>query len=128
LQGLDQALLDAEIVDPASLQSIKDVGEEDQTGLSEKMRKRLKELGITELFAGMHVLSPESSSALFNRWSNAVQTALLPFLLPSDRSQRGLYRPYDPPCDACVSAPTGSGKTLAYVLPIIEVQALYKFH
>ena len=59
-----------------------------------------------------------------------VQTALLPFLLPSARRSRALYCPYDPPRDVCVSAPTGSGKTLAYVIPIIEVcytTVLYPF-
>ncbi|KAI9439886.1 DEAD-domain-containing protein [Lactarius indigo] len=65
-------------------------------GLSAKTLRRLKELGITELFA--------------------VQTTLLPMLLPSDRLKRSLYLPYDPPSDICVSAPTGSGKTLAYTL------------
>ena len=49
-----------------------------------------------------------------------VQTALLPFLLPSQGTS-DLYLPFNPPRDVCVSAPTGSGKTLAYVLPIIEV-------
>lgn len=50
-----------------------------------------------------------------------MQTALLPFLIPSSNLQRRLYLPYHPLRDICVSAPTGSGKTLAYVLPIIEV-------
>ncbi|EGN99137.1 hypothetical protein SERLA73DRAFT_54272, partial [Serpula lacrymans var. lacrymans S7.3] len=121
LQGLDDALVDAEFVDPGTSMPItlpppplsssrknkhgqEDDGgaEEDacETGLSVKMRRRLKELGITELFA--------------------VQTRLLPFLLPRDARKRGLYAPYAPPRDVCVSAPTGSGKTLAYVLPIVE--------
>ncbi|KAH8118225.1 DEAD-domain-containing protein [Phellopilus nigrolimitatus] len=65
------------------------------------MRKRLRELGINEFFA--------------------VQTALLPFLLPPQRRSRALYCPYDPPRDVCASAPTGSGKTLAYVIPIVEI-------
>ncbi|KIM84308.1 hypothetical protein PILCRDRAFT_68419 [Piloderma croceum F 1598] len=102
LQGLDQALVDAEIVDPSTLLPIPlDVDNDAGTGLTEKMRRRLKELGITELFA--------------------VQTALLPFLLPTNRLQRALYLPYNPPRDVCASAPTGSGKTLAYVLPIVEL-------
>lgn len=50
-----------------------------------------------------------------------MQTALLPFFLLS-KMHRALYLPYDPPPDACVSAPTGSGKTLAYVIPIVEVR------
>ncbi|KAI0635676.1 P-loop containing nucleoside triphosphate hydrolase protein [Trametes polyzona] len=102
LQGLDKALIEAEVVDPATTLPL-DTSQEKQdekTGLSGKMRRRLHDLGITELFA--------------------VQTAVVPLLLSSSRA-RSLYRPYDPPEDLCVSAPTGSGKTLAYVLPIIEV-------
>ncbi|KAH7925484.1 P-loop containing nucleoside triphosphate hydrolase protein [Leucogyrophana mollusca] len=102
VQGLDQALLGAEVVNPAASIPIPSEGEEDtKSGLSGKTRKRLIELGITELFA--------------------VQTALLPFLLPKNYLQRSLYMPFNPPQDVCVSAPTGSGKTLAYVLPIIEI-------
>lgn len=56
--------------------------------------------------------------------SALVQTALLPFLLPSSPLERALYMPYNPPRDVCVSAPTGSGKTLAYAIPIIEVSGL----
>ncbi|RPD61095.1 DEAD-domain-containing protein [Lentinus tigrinus ALCF2SS1-7] len=102
LQGLDKALIEAQVVDPATtlpLETSKDAQDE-RTGLSGKMRRRLQDLGITELFA--------------------VQTAVVPLLLSSPGS-RSLYRPYDPPEDLCVSAPTGSGKTLAYVLPIVEV-------
>ncbi|EJF64658.1 DEAD-domain-containing protein [Dichomitus squalens LYAD-421 SS1] len=102
LQGLDKALIEAEVVDPATtvpLDAAKDAQDE-RTGLSGRMRRRLQDLGITELFA--------------------VQTAVVPLLLSSPRS-RALYRPYDPPEDLCVSAPTGSGKTLAYVLPIVEI-------
>ncbi|KAL0574239.1 ATP-dependent RNA helicase dbp6 [Marasmius crinis-equi] len=103
LQGLDQALIDAEVVDPGVVQPISEASSQDDVGtkVSEKMRKRLHELGITELFA--------------------VQTALLPFLLPSNPWQKALYQPYDPPRDVCVSAPTGSGKTLAYAIPIVEI-------
>ncbi|KAJ7650715.1 DEAD-domain-containing protein [Roridomyces roridus] len=102
LQGLDQALVEAEIVDSAGLLPIPPDGEDDGgTGVSERTRKRLAELGIVELFA--------------------VQTSLLPFLLPRNPLQRALYLPFDPPRDVCVSAPTGSGKTLAYVVPIVEI-------
>ncbi|KAH6913155.1 ATP-dependent RNA helicase [Coprinopsis sp. MPI-PUGE-AT-0042] len=97
LQGLDRKLIEADIVDPSTVLSLSD--EHDHIRLSARTRKRLGELGITELFA--------------------VQTALIPHLL-SSRLESNLYRPYDPPHDICVSAPTGSGKTLAYVLPIVE--------
>ncbi|KAI9061028.1 DEAD-domain-containing protein [Trametes sanguinea] len=102
LQGLDKALIEAEVIDPATtlpLQASQDTQDE-RSGLSGRMCKRLSDLGIAELFA--------------------VQTAVVPLLLSSSRA-RSLYRPYDPPEDLCVSAPTGSGKTLAYVLPIVEV-------
>ncbi|KAG0695500.1 DEAD-domain-containing protein [Suillus ampliporus] len=101
LQGLDQALVGAEVVNPSSRLPIISKGDDTRTGLSERTRRRLIELGITELFA--------------------VQTALLPFLLGSSAMRRSLYAPFDPLQDVCVSAPTGSGKTLAYVLPIVEI-------
>ncbi|KAF9522065.1 P-loop containing nucleoside triphosphate hydrolase protein [Crepidotus variabilis] len=108
LQGLDKALIDAEIVSSSTVIPVPlSSGSEQEHGhggtmLSAKMRKRLRDLGIVELFA--------------------VQTKLLPFLLnEEDDKLRRLYLPFDPPRDVCVSAPTGSGKTLAYVIPIIEV-------
>ncbi|THV02880.1 DEAD-domain-containing protein [Dendrothele bispora CBS 962.96] len=102
LQGLNKGLVDAEIVAPSTLLAISsDASTDGGTILSEKMRRRLHDLGITELFA--------------------VQTSLLPFLLPRNPSHRALYQPYHPPRDVCVSAPTGSGKTLAYAVPIIEI-------
>ncbi|KAG2341336.1 P-loop containing nucleoside triphosphate hydrolase protein [Suillus weaverae] len=101
LQGLDQALIEAEVVNPSSRLPIIPKGDDPRTGLSERTRRRLIELGITELFA--------------------VQTALLPFLLGSSAMRRSLYTPFDLLQDVCVSAPTGSGKTLAYVLPIVEI-------
>ncbi|KAK0469813.1 DEAD-domain-containing protein [Desarmillaria tabescens] len=101
LQGLDQALVDAEFIDPSTSLPIPLGGENDGgTSLSERSRKRLHELGVAHLFA--------------------VQTSLLPFLLPKEARKRALYCPHSPPRDVCVSAPTGSGKTLAYVLPIVE--------
>ncbi|KAA1467545.1 P-loop containing nucleoside triphosphate hydrolase protein [Dentipellis sp. KUC8613] len=100
-QGLDRALARAQIIDPTLTTSLDDRDKaESSVGLDLKTYDRLKELGITELFA--------------------VQTTLLPLLLPSRRLQQSLYLPYDPPSDICVSAPTGSGKTLAYVLPIVQ--------
>ncbi|KDN48629.1 hypothetical protein RSAG8_02616, partial [Rhizoctonia solani AG-8 WAC10335] len=99
LQGLDKAILDAEIIDPKATAQVPAPGKPDPLGLgiNDRMRERLAELGIESFFA--------------------VQTVLLPFLL----STRALHCPYDPPRDTCVSAPTGSGKTLAYVVPITEI-------
>jgi ATP-dependent RNA helicase DDX51/DBP6 len=122
LQGLDTALQDAEVLDSSSTLPLSTATDASRVGLSEGMRKRLLELGISELFAGEIIQT--SSKRLLLMLFSVVQTALLPFLLPADLSQRALYMPYNPPRDACVSAPTGSGKTLAYVLPIIEVQTL----
>lgn len=56
LQGLDKALVDAEIVDPSTLLPIPEGDEDAGTGLDQKMRKRLRDLGITELFAGLSYL------------------------------------------------------------------------
>lgn len=53
LQGLDQALVEAELVDPQQTTSLLSAtDEEDLCGLSAKVRLRLKDLGISELFAG----------------------------------------------------------------------------
>ena len=115
LQGLDQALVEAESIDSSYVLPIAAEDEEDiQLGLSVKMRRSLRDLGIQEFFAGKYHsqgLGPKIHTFV------AVQTCLLPFLLQNDC----LYRPYDPPRDVCVSAPTGSGKTLAYAIPIVEV-------
>ena len=119
MQGLDQALMDAELVDPNMLLPIPDGQGHGGTMLGEKMRKRLKDLGITELFAGPSFTALSSPCQIIIM--HTAQTSLLPFLLPENPFERALYQPYNPPRDVCVSAPTGSGKTLAYVLPIIEV-------
>lgn len=52
LQGLDQALVGAEVVNPSSRLPITPNGDDTRSGLSERTRRRLLELGITELFAG----------------------------------------------------------------------------
>ncbi|KAG9315244.1 hypothetical protein JVU11DRAFT_4378 [Chiua virens] len=98
MQGIDKALVHAELISPAVVKPLSTTELDQETGLSLKTRRRLFELGITGLFA--------------------VQTTLLPFLILQNRS---LYAPYLAPHDICVSAPTGSGKTLAYVLPILEL-------
>jgi ATP-dependent RNA helicase DDX51/DBP6 len=54
----------------------------------------------------------------------AVQTVLLPFRLPPETAQRTLYMPYNPPHDACISAPTSNRETLAYVVLVVEVRTL----
>ncbi|KAI5982751.1 P-loop containing nucleoside triphosphate hydrolase protein [Pisolithus marmoratus] len=51
MQGVDKALLQAEVIDPATVLPVLPPGEDEQTGLSERTRKRLLDLGISELFA-----------------------------------------------------------------------------
>lgn len=55
LQGLDKALLEAEIIDPARVLPIDSLTRPEGQSpiLSEKTKARLQELGITEFFAGM---------------------------------------------------------------------------
>ena len=118
LQGLDRALFDADIVESTVTIPISiDPSRADY--LSERTAKRLNDLGISELFAGAAIFL--ALPYFSNELNYVVQTALLPFLIPTNPKDRALYRHYDPPRDVCVSAPTGSGKTLAYVVPIIEV-------
>ena len=120
MQGIDKALVHAEIINASAVLPILPSGVDERTKLSERTRKRLLELGITELFAGQR-----SGFCVWRNHklisSNAVQTALLPFLISQGSGVSPLYPVYNCPRDACISAPTGSGKTLAYVLPIIEV-------
>jgi ATP-dependent RNA helicase DDX51/DBP6 len=118
LQGLDRALFDAEIVESTTTIPIS-IDPSRAGSLSERTIKRLNDLGISELFAG--AVNFSALPYFSNELDCVVQTALLPFLIPTDPKDRALYRHYDPPRDVCVSAPTGSGKTLAYVIPIVEV-------
>ncbi len=60
LQGLDKALVDAEVVWEGSngpALGLDDDNEGRKLGLSGRMNRRLKELGITDLFAGVSSLS-----------------------------------------------------------------------
>ncbi|KAK4141978.1 P-loop containing nucleoside triphosphate hydrolase protein [Dichotomopilus funicola] len=68
--------------------------------------------GITRPFTKLGI-SAESSKVLESKGFGgafAVQTAVLPLLLPSPDRQG----------DVVVAAPTGSGKTLSYVLPMVH--------
>ena len=55
LQGLDQALVDAEVIPPSKVLPIPSGEDDGGTRLSDKTRSRLKDIGITELFAGRSV-------------------------------------------------------------------------
>lgn len=52
LQGLDRALVDAQLVSPSITLAVPSGNEDGGTRLNEKLRKRLHDIGITELFAG----------------------------------------------------------------------------
>ena len=55
LQGLDQALVDAEVIPPSKVLPIPSGEDDGGTRLSDKTRSRLKDIGITELFTGLSV-------------------------------------------------------------------------
>jgi hypothetical protein len=64
LQGVDEALIEAEVVDSARTLSFSTESREDASGLSLKARQRLSQLGISELFAGtsLHYLLSRPSN------------------------------------------------------------------
>jgi ATP-dependent RNA helicase DDX51/DBP6 len=51
-QGLDQALVDAEVILPSRVLPIPSGKDDGGTRLSDRTRSRLRDIGITELFAG----------------------------------------------------------------------------
>lgn len=63
LQGLDRAQIEAELVDPSSTLSINLDGDSDRSVLDLKTRKRLIDLGINDLFAGILHPFPAGVSA-----------------------------------------------------------------
>ncbi|WWC98297.1 hypothetical protein V866_005188 [Kwoniella sp. B9012] len=105
-QGLPSGLEDAEFIDQSLRIGLDDLEAPVKTVLgdvkelktiSERMKGKLRDTGVEDLFA--------------------VQAAILPQLL----SLRLNPLPYDRLHDYLISAPTGSGKTLAYAIPIIEI-------
>ncbi|KAH0833243.1 DEAD-domain-containing protein [Lanmaoa asiatica] len=98
MQGIDKALIHAKVINPTAVTSLS-TAEQDpyDTCLSWKTRRRLLDLGISELFADHSPAFPHPVTV-----------------------GRCIHQ-YSAPHDVCISAPTGSGKTLAYVLPILEV-------
>jgi ATP-dependent RNA helicase DDX51/DBP6 len=57
MQGLDKALIHAEVIDPSTMLPLSLSEEADDTGLGSRTRKRLLELGINELFAGQRLVT-----------------------------------------------------------------------
>lgn len=117
-QGLGQSLANAEVIDPATTLSLQEENNVTRR-LSARIKKRLGELGITELFASKPPCAP---SKVLTYLDHPVQTAILPFLLTDSSIGSDIYGPHEPPRDVLASAPTGSGKTLAYVVPIVEAR------
>lgn len=62
LQGLDRAQIEAELVDPSSMLPIDLDTDTDRSVLSLKTRKRLIDLGVNVLFAGISPLFPARCS------------------------------------------------------------------
>ena len=62
-QGLGQSLANAEVIDPQTTISLQEENHVTR-GLSTRMRKRLGELGITELFASKPLCTPHLGSSL----------------------------------------------------------------
>lgn len=79
LQGLDKALVDAEIVDSTSTTPISLV-EDDDLGISSRTRRRLHELGIAEAFAGTQILLI-LASILTNTFYSPAESYTIPFAL-----------------------------------------------
>lgn len=52
MQGVDKALIHAEIIDPAAVTPLSTAEQDHDIGLSSKTRRRLLDLGISELFPG----------------------------------------------------------------------------
>ena len=62
-QGLGQSLANAEVIDPQTTISLQEENHVTR-GLSTRMRKRLGELGITELFASKSLCTPHLGTSL----------------------------------------------------------------
>jgi hypothetical protein len=80
-QGLDRALASAQLVDPLlSTPLSPDEGGDNFTGLSAKTLRRLRDLGIVELFAGVYrVASRKPSFKVYNSSPDHAATFAPPF-------------------------------------------------
>lgn len=57
MQGIDEALIHAEVISPAAVMPLSTAEQGHNTGLSAKTRRRLLDLGISELFAGQGLIT-----------------------------------------------------------------------
>lgn len=102
LQGLDKAHIEAELVDPHCTVPIDPGADNDQSALDLKTRKRLIDLGVNELFAGIfHPLpcrvSPTAKVKQFRRPSSRFcfdpKTNTPAFMTRITRSETYVFRP-----------------------------------
>jgi ATP-dependent RNA helicase DDX51/DBP6 len=117
LQGLDKALVDAEVVWEGSngpALGLDDDNEGGKLGLSGRMNRRLKELGITDLFAGASSLS----NSLVTNGKLACQSRrcyclffYLQILLATINQERGVFIPLSHLCATYAYLhPQGAGR------------------
>lgn len=114
LQGVDQALIEAEIIDPRRTLALSSELAEDDSKLSLRTRQRLSQLGILELFAGMRqrfvlwmvIFIPELFLLSPNRNSSFPPTTFtnLKIFVPTVRFPQGslCLRPYREWKDPCI--------------------------
>lgn len=57
MQGIDKALVHAKAINPAAVTPLSTAAQDHDTGLSSKTRRRLLDLGISELFAGQGLIT-----------------------------------------------------------------------
>ena len=102
LQGLDKAHIEAELVDPNCTVPIDPDTDNDQSSLNLKTRKRLIDLGVNELFAGIfHPLpcrvSPAAKVKQFRRLLSHFcfdpETNTPAFMTRITRSETYVFRP-----------------------------------
>lgn len=88
LQGLDRAILEAEIIDPSSSAPVPRSGQSDplSLGLDDRMRDCLAELGVDSLFAGEYCLFEHSCP----RWTVSLKLTDLSTKLYSPDSPASL--------------------------------------
>ena len=63
MQGIDKALIHAEVINPDAVTPLSTAEQDDDSGLGLKTRRRLLDLGISELFAGQGLITRAPASS-----------------------------------------------------------------
>jgi len=63
MQGIDKALIHAEVINPDAVTPLSTAEQDHDSGLSSKTRRRLLDLGISELFAGQRLIARAPASS-----------------------------------------------------------------